>query len=177
MWVFDNSKILFREKKREQNCLRVHVWGAVGVGLKSALVVFPQWQDNEGKRGPFRITGAEYIARCIVPLHRAGVMVGRKYLQDNARIHTARPTMQKMCELGWTVVEHFPPYSPDLNPVERVWALMKRRIGDRHPPKDVDALAGVATDVWACIGQSELNRVCRAWRAALVRCCERGGKP
>jgi hypothetical protein len=177
MWVFDNSKILYREKKREQNCVRVHVWGAVGVGMKSGLVVFPQWQLNGAKWEPFRITSSEYIDRCIVPLHNSGAMVGRCFLHDNCRVHTARLTMQKLCGLGWDVVEHFPPYSPDLNPVERVWAMMKRRVSERRPAKDVGALTAAATAVWAGLGQSELNRVCRSWRRALQRCCDRRGKP
>jgi hypothetical protein len=177
MWVFDNAKILYREKKREMNCVRVHVWGAVGVGMKSGLVVFPQWQLNGAKREPFRITAAEYVGRCIAPLHNSGVMVGRRFLHDNSRVHTARSTMQKLCELGWDVVEHFPPYSPDLNPVERVWAIMKRRVSECRPAKEVGALTAAAVDVWAGLGQSELNRVCRAWRRALERCCDRGGKP
>jgi hypothetical protein len=177
MWVFDNSEILHREKKREQNCVRVHVWGAVGVGLKSELVVFPQWVPNVAKREPFHVTAVEYIDRCIVPLHNSGVMVGRRFLQDNARVHTARHTMQKLCGLGWDVVEHFPPYSPDLNPVERVWAMMKRRVSDSRPTKDVGALTAAAAAVWIGLGQSELDRVCHSWRRALQRCCDRRGKP
>jgi hypothetical protein len=138
-----------------------------------ARVVF----SDEPFREPFRITGAEYIDRCIVPLHNTAAMVGRRFLQDNARIHTARSTMQKMSELGWSVVEHFPPYSPDLNPVERVWALMKLRVSELHPPKEVGALAAAATTVWKGLRQSELDSVCRGWRRALERCLERGGKP
>jgi DDE superfamily endonuclease len=28
---------------------------------------------------------------------------------------------------GWLVVEHLPPYAPDLNPVETLWANLKRQ--------------------------------------------------
>lgn len=38
-------------------------------------------------------------------------------LQDNARPHTARLTMETLNELGWETLEH-PPYSPDLSPCD-----------------------------------------------------------
>ena len=28
---------------------------------------------------------------------------------------------------------HFPPYSPDLNPIENIWALLKHNVGKRGP--------------------------------------------
>ena len=28
---------------------------------------------------------------------------------------------------------HFPPYSPDLNPIENLWALLKHKVGKRGP--------------------------------------------
>lgn len=61
---------------------------------------------------------------------------GNIFMQDNARVHTAVLvqdwlrdfTQENGCEiLGW------PPYSPDLNPIENVWALLKEKIIQHHP--------------------------------------------
>ena len=41
--------------------------------------------------------------------------VGPILLQDNAQLHTAQPTPQKLNELGYEVLPH-PPYSSDLSP-------------------------------------------------------------
>jgi transposase len=38
-----------------------------------------------------------------------------------------------------------PPYSPELNPVERVWQDLRKRMGDALPPS-LDALADSAAD-------------------------------
>ncbi|PNF32834.1 hypothetical protein B7P43_G04338 [Cryptotermes secundus] len=37
------------------------------------------------------------------------------FLQDNARPHTAKPTMETLRKLKWNLLTH-PPYSPDLAP-------------------------------------------------------------
>ena len=37
------------------------------------------------------------------------------FLQDNARPHVARQTLQKIRDMNWERLEH-PPYSPDLSP-------------------------------------------------------------
>uniref|UniRef100_A0A914D6W9 Transposase n=1 Tax=Acrobeloides nanus TaxID=290746 RepID=A0A914D6W9_9BILA len=38
-----------------------------------------------------------------------------EFLQDNARSHVSRETLQKIEDMGWERVEH-PPYSPDISP-------------------------------------------------------------
>ena len=43
------------------------------------------------------------------------------FMQDNLSIHTCKPTCTQFKENGWMVAKH-PACSPDLNPIERVWA-------------------------------------------------------
>ena len=42
------------------------------------------------------------------------------FMQDNARVHTARLSMAWLEENEVEVLEDWPPYSPDLNPIEHV---------------------------------------------------------
>ncbi|TKA53783.1 hypothetical protein B0A49_12853 [Cryomyces minteri] len=52
---------------------------------------------------------------------------GMKFMQDNARIHTAKATKEFLEEHGIETIE-WPPYSPDMNPIEHAWIHLKRLV-------------------------------------------------
>ena len=47
--------------------------------------------------------------------------------QDNARPHVARATQEWLRDASVTVLK-WPAYSPDLNPIEKEWQVMKHRV-------------------------------------------------
>lgn len=52
-------------------------------------------------------------------------------MQDGAPAHAARGTREDLHERG-IIVENWPPFSPDLNPIETVWCRMKDYIEDEY---------------------------------------------
>ena len=52
---------------------------------------------------------------------------GMEFMQDNAPIHTANIIKNWSDGHGIPLVD-WPPYSPDLNPIEHAWAKLKERI-------------------------------------------------
>ena len=48
-------------------------------------------------------------------------------MQDGAPGHSARYTKQELEERGIRII-YWPPYSPDLNPIKKVWDWMKDHI-------------------------------------------------
>lgn len=61
---------------------------------------------------------------------------GYKFAQDNASTHTCRLVQDWLrnwaAENGVELVD-WPAYSPDLNPIENLWKLIKEDITKRHP--------------------------------------------
>ena len=54
------------------------------------------------------------------------------FMQDNAPIHTAKRVSAWVKDRAIPVLD-WAPYSPDLNPIEHVWAYMKQWIHEQYP--------------------------------------------
>ena len=56
--------------------------------------------------------------------------VGQCVVMDNAAFHRSQKTKELIESVGCKII-FLPPYSPDLNPIEKFWANMKRWIKDK----------------------------------------------
>lgn len=134
-------------------------------GIKSHLLDLHGDPDSErgGVTGPVIKSSLEEI----LP---ATCSYGSYYAQDNAPTHKARIVqdwLRPWCtEHGITLVD-WPPYSPDLNPIENLWKLLKERIIAKDPtlvtlPKNDSSkarLVRVATEVWDEMESDMLNHL------------------
>ena len=51
-------------------------------------------------------------------------------MQDNARCHVSRVT-KAWLELQTIPIMEWPPYSPDLNPIENIWGIQSHVVYDQ----------------------------------------------
>ena len=98
-------------------------------------------------------------------LRRTSIRTGRPVvvITDNARYHHAR--LHKKWREDHKkdfMLDYLPPYSPELNPIERVWKLTRRQcIHNRYFPALEEVVAAVETQFgyWAN-GNETLRRLC-----------------
>ena len=87
-----------------------------------------------------RATFEAYVAQQLVPVLRPGDVV----VMDNLPAHTG-PRVRALVAAAGAEVRYLPPYSPDLNPIEKAWSKLKaqlRAAGERT----IDGL-------WAFLGR------------------------
>lgn len=62
----------------------------------------------------------KFMEEIVLPQTKAGDIV----IMDNARIHKGSYSLKKFEEKG-VQIKYLPPYSPDLNPIEKMWSKIK----------------------------------------------------
>ena len=82
------------------------------------------------------------------------------FMQDGAGIHRSALIREFLIELGVSRMI-WPPYSPDLNPIENLWSVLKQLIYERYPELEhaadtvdtLERLIQAAMEVWEHIEQ------------------------
>ena len=78
------------------------------------------------------------------------------FQQDNAPAHRSRETLDVLKELGISILGDWPPYSPDLNIIEVVWAIMEARI-ELLCPKSLEDLKISILETWSKLSFETIN--------------------
>ncbi|MFN0104506.1 MAG: transposase [Bryobacteraceae bacterium] len=106
-------------------------------------------------------------------LRRTSIRTGRRVvvITDNAKYHHAVLHKQwREDHAADFTLDYLPPYSPELNPIERVWKLTRRRcLHNRHFPSLDDVITAVETefDHWASRNET-LRRLCRLLKTLCI---------
>ena len=142
------------------------IW-ACFIGDKLGPIVFIEGMVN---RDVYQGVLKEHLIPFLDALKKDGE-VNLEFQQDNAKPHTAKSTKRFLGELaekyGLKIME-WPPNSPDLNPIEHLWAELKLELFRRYP--DTVSLKGSSDtvrvelrqrlhEVWWDIGQDVLKRL------------------
>ncbi len=79
------------------------------------------------------------------------------FQQDLAPAHTAKGTKSWFNDHGVTVLD-WPANSPDLNPIENLWGIVKRKMRDTRP-NNADDLKATVKETWASIPPQQCHKL------------------
>ncbi len=92
-------------------------------------------------------------------LHSADKLYGDAdfiFQQDLAPAHTAKGTKNWFNDHGVTVLD-WPANSPDLNPIDNLWGIVKRKMRDTRP-NNADELKATVKETWASIPPQQCHK-------------------
>jgi transposase len=142
-WVPEDQEATPRTQERW--CAKIHVWGMIGVGVRE-LVILPSC----------KVTSSVYIRSCLCKVRSTLASNGLVFQQDNAPSHTADNVRAWFARNQVNVLADWPPRSPDLSPIENLWAYLQRKVSECGPLSE-DDLRKFVTQEWNKIPQSLID--------------------
>ncbi len=141
MWLEDDTEV----EGRGVHGPKLHLWGGITSKGALGLVIF---EDNLDAKAYLTIMRAK--VRELDDLFPEGWI----WQQDGSGVHRANSVGDFITKNIYYNLD-FPPYSPDLSPIENIWGWLKREV-NKEMPRNVEALKACVKKHWARLDESFL---------------------
>lgn len=185
-----NQEWVFRTPEQKWDCemiqtykssrdLSVMVWGAFWDTGRSDLYVLDR--DFESKKHGYSANSyLEVLEAQVAPDFEMLDDPGYVFMQDNAPIHTAHRVRDWFIEHGITTLD-WPPYSPDLNPIEHIWWVLKKLLEEHYPhlsgkaEQDIEDMQEALKACWELIPKETFDTLLASMPSRVDACIKARG--
>ena len=164
------------QKRRRIAASQFSVWAMISINYKSPLIFYAYTEevDKEFKNGNVRqsnekiggaMTQDRYIEQILPVVRRRKRLLDLQgksiiFQEDNDGSYNTR-SEENICklikdEMDLDYIDDWPANSPDLNPIENVWKILKSRVKKHHPTTD-KALRKAIEKEWTLLSFKEIN--------------------
>lgn len=182
-WTMKGTRAVAGKANKSQ---RLHVYGGITAHGKTRLVFVSGTAGHKkeyyNRRGKLCGVGAEefqdIMRDSLVPdaqqIAAAAGVGSFTWLIDNAPAHSAKSSKQFLASEGICHCKDWPANSPDLNPIENVWAWMKNKVYAKHHSSLADLKRAVLAQ-WAALPDSMCKKLMHSLQRRKALCLERNG--
>lgn len=139
--AFKFKKAAMPEVEKLSTWVRQMIWASISLRGKTQIYFIEGWINN--KRYVQLLKSARREILDLLPS-------GFHFVQDNARPHVHKNSLRYINRWLTKNIKDHPPQSPDLNPIELVWAKLKNMVEARRP-QDKNELKEAIRECWDAI--------------------------
>jgi transposase len=167
-WVEANEKAPLQEKHHTGKH-SVMFWGCISSLGRGSLVVI---DGNMNEKKYMKVLREELLPEATAAYDN-GISV--KVMHDNAPCHKSNSIKAYINNSGVEFLV-WPPYSPDLNPIENVWAWIKWKLYTEFPPAQTkDELIEYVFICWESLDREKCQKYCNGYNKRLLAVLEADG--
>lgn len=168
-----DSTLVFHYRRRDQPSLprwvsrasgkgaKLHIWACIAPGYRK-IICFDR-----------SVTMEVYVEQCLSQIWKDMLAMGMTLIQDNAGAHGSA-SKDFLDKKGCFYLE-IPPYSPDINLIERLWLHLKRRVSARYFTSDQD-LKKIVEEEFELIPQHIIDGICDGFGNCINKIIKNKGK-
>ncbi len=154
----ETDSTVFKEYQKKE--ISVMIWAAIGYNYKSHLIFCPNKVDAIAYREIIRQS-------CMIEDLNGKIGEGEWiFQQDGAKPHTASTTI-RFLRKRMTLLDNWPANSPDINPIEHLWSILKVKLQEAGP-KTLNALKSSLKEIWDSIPMEVINNLVLSFRTRLI---------